>query len=939
MERFQTLRDSALRRDLLAGLSRAGPLRRSRSPRPAPSRTRRSRARRTFASPMPPLHSGVAGRRAPPARCTGWASRCADIDGDGDLDLLDARPGRRAVVPQRSRPVRRRRRRLPGAFAAAPALAALVAGDYDNDGAPTCSSSRATGVALLHQDAAGSVPGRRRRPRPGLARRRRRPRPPRGSMPITTAISISWSPAPDDGTPALRLLRNNGDGTFTDITGAAGCRVAGRRRRRSCRPTSTTGATSTCCCASPAGRALFRTCATARSRTSPRTSGCRPATPSRRVAAGDVNKDGYTDFFFGPADGRRHARAERRPRRLHVTSRRARRTRRSAVAAQFARLRQRRPARSAVVLADGRRVLLRNVGDATGSTSPPRAAGRPSRRRRRRRRRSPSATSTATATDVVRAPRRSDVACGATTAGAAHVAPRPARRRASATAAASARRSRCAPAACARSSRPTPRRPAPAPADVVFGLGARAGADVVRVLWPSGILQAETAGAAAASALAGRLDVDELDRKPSSCPFLYHLERRAVRVRDRLPRRRRDGLLGRAGRTQHAGPGGVRPHPRRSAACRATAATSCASPTSSRRRCSSIGCSSSPSRIRPASRCTRTKACKATPEPFVLFTTRAPRAADRARPTITVTTSATAGAASIVSYRRRLRARRRPRLCARRTRSTLDAAAVGRRAARVLLLTGWTDYAFSSDNVAASQRGLALTPPSLAGRGRPGGWRTVVADIGFPVGRPQTVLVDLAGKLPPGAARGAHRDDHADLLGPGRRRDSEPAVERAADTARAGSSATLRWRGFSAEIAPDGREPLATTTTRVAPSRRGSRCPAATRAKATCAIRCSRGPTTCSSSRVPATRSRCPSTRARCRHCPPGWTRTFLLYGDGFSKEMDLHSASPDALEPLPFHGMTSYPYRPTESYPDADPSRLPRALQHPRHRAPPAAA
>ena len=34
--------------------------------------------------------------------------------------------------------------------------------------------------------------------------------------------------------------------------------------------------------------------------------------------------------------------------------------------------------------------------------------------------------------------------------------------------------------------------PAVAPADLVFGLGTRPGADAVRVLWPSGILQAET---------------------------------------------------------------------------------------------------------------------------------------------------------------------------------------------------------------------------------------------------------------------------------------------------------------------------------------------------------------------------------------------------------------------------------------------------------------
>ena len=41
---------------------------------------------------------------------------------------------------------------------------------------------------------------------------------------------------------------------------------------------------------------------------------------------------------------------------------------------------------------------------------------------------------------------------------------------------------------------------------------------------------------------------------------------------------------------------------------------------------------------------------------------------------------------------------------------------------------------------------------------------------------------------------------------------------------------------------------------------------------------------------------------------PDGWSRTFVLHGDGYSKEMDINSASPDHAWPLPSHSMTQYP-------------------------------
>jgi hypothetical protein len=49
---------------------------------------------------------------------------------------------------------------------------------------------------------------------------------------------------------------------------------------------------------------------------------------------------------------------------------------------------------------------------------------------------------------------------------------------------------------------------------------------------------------------------------------------------------------------------------------------------------------------------------------------------------------------------------------------------------------------------------------------------------------------------------------------------------------------------------------------------------------------------------------------------PPGWTRDFLLYTDGWIKDSDLNTAHGTTVGPLPFHAIEQYPYAPGESYP-----------------------
>jgi hypothetical protein len=48
-----------------------------------------------------------------------------------------------------------------------------------------------------------------------------------------------------------------------------------------------------------------------------------------------------------------------------------------------------------------------------------------------------------------------------------------------------------------------------------------------------------------------------------------------------------------------------------------------------------------------------------------------------------------------------------------------------------------------------------------------------------------------------------------------------------------------------------------------------------------------------------------------------GWRRDFLLFVDGWAKDGDANTAFSQSVEPLPFHGMSAYPYQASEHYPN----------------------
>jgi tetratricopeptide (TPR) repeat protein len=437
-----------------------------------------------------------------------------------------------------------------------------------------------------------------------------------------------------------------------------------------------------------------------------------------------------------------------------------------------------------------------------------------------------------------------------------------------------------------------------APADVVFGLGRRPAADALRILWPSGILQTETElGTRAAVAFT------ELDRKPSSCPFLYAWNgKRFDFVSDFLGGGEMGYWLAPGVRNEPDPVEYVRIAPEQIAPRNERyelAVTNELEEVLYLDRLELLAVAHPADvEVHPAEGMTHA------PRPFELFGVRdlrTPRATgDDGRDWT--------DAVSRIDRRFAEGVERLPiRGYAKDHSLTLDLAALPE-GHSLLLLTAWTDYAFSSDNVAAHQRGLSLEPPVLEALGADGVWRTALADVGIPVGRPQTVVWDLA-RLPKGGSRTLRLRTNMRIYWD-RIALAAPAALALEPRTLPRVRADLSERGFSAEVSADGREPFTYDYERVSRPAPWKLMPG----RYTRTGDVSELVAESDDLYVVARPGDAVSLSFDARGLPPlraGWTRTFLLKGDGFSKEMDLNSASPDVAEPLPFHGMPSYPYPP----------------------------
>ena len=232
----------------------------------------------------------------------------------------------------------------------------------------------------------------------------------------------------------------------------------------------------------------------------------------------------------------------------------------------------------------------------------------------------------------------------------------------------------------------------------------------------------------------------------------------------------------------------------------------------------------------------------------------------------------------------------------------------------VLLMTAWIDYADSTSNFAAAQAGERLIPPYLQVKDAQGHWQTVLPQMGFPAGLPKTMTVDLTGKF--------LTDDRRVRIVTGMRIywdqilvDSSEGNFKTRTTTLDATAADLHWRGFPREYSPDGRRPLLYDYRTIEPS-----APWKTHSGNYTRYGDVRELLTTPDNRYVITRNgdelQVDFDATRLPRLPRGWKRTFLLYTAGFGKDMDLHSARPETIGELPFHGMKSYPYLGREQFP-----------------------
>jgi hypothetical protein len=240
----------------------------------------------------------------------------------------------------------------------------------------------------------------------------------------------------------------------------------------------------------------------------------------------------------------------------------------------------------------------------------------------------------------------------------------------------------------------------------------------------------------------------------------------------------------------------------------------------------------------------------------------------------------------------------------------------------VLYGHGWIEYGYTRTSVAAAGEGFAYQVPTLdAWDAATKSWRTLVANLGYPAGFPRVMTYDLTGLVSRETPRLRIRTNFEVYWDRVWLAPKEDVATSARTTVLAAESATLQWVGYPREYSPDGRVPRIYDYGTLDPTmpwktvagdytKFGEVTPLLGKADDMYVIfgKGEEIEVRFDANRLPA--------------LPEGWSRSWVLRFTGWCKGQELYTAHGWTVEPLPFLGMSHYPYRADEKYPDDEAHR-----------------
>jgi Flp pilus assembly protein TadD len=235
-----------------------------------------------------------------------------------------------------------------------------------------------------------------------------------------------------------------------------------------------------------------------------------------------------------------------------------------------------------------------------------------------------------------------------------------------------------------------------------------------------------------------------------------------------------------------------------------------------------------------------------------------------------------------------------------------------------LVLDGYTDYFTATSMYSADQAGIKVIAPYVEAQDARGKWIRVVDDMGFPAGLARTMVTDLTGKLPPGTRR-IRIVNNLKIYWDAIRIDQTPDPKdvRVAEVPLA--EAALEFLGYPREIR---LSPASDTT--YSYSQRSMTGPYARAAGNYTRYGDVRELLQQSDDRFVVFSSgegvKLDFDPRELAPLSAGWVRDYFFYADGFEKDLDFYAAYAFTVEPLPRHSLLSYPYPAGKDYPaDAD--------------------